>query len=212
MFLPLFFKSGLSCLVVGGGQVASHKVRILLGASCHVTVVAPELSDFISEEWGKGSLRWIQRNYASGDCRGYQLVIAATPFKKVNMQVSEEACKNGTPVNVVDDPDLSSVIFPAIWRERSLSVAISTGGAAPFMASEIRTRISRFARGLGDWAEMAGRFREAVRKEISAAEEKNKLYARFANAGPQALQDAPPEGADLAGWLSWLDGLPTEPE
>ena len=205
MFLPLFFKSGLSCLVVGGGRVASHKVRILLEASCRVTVIAPEISDYIAEKRDRRSLRWLERGYRAGDCRGYHLVIAATPFREVNLQVSEESRENGTPVNVVDDPVLSTVIFPAIWREKSLSVAISTGGSAPFMASEIRTRIARFARGLGDWAETAGRFREAVKREPLTAEAKNMLYRRFVDAGPQALRDAPHEGAGLANWLAWLD-------
>lgn len=212
MFLPLFFKSGLSSLVVGGGQVASHKIRILLGAACRVTVVAPQISDYIAEECGRQSLRWLQREYTAGDCLGYHLVIAATPSREVNRRVSDEARKNGTPVNVVDDPALSTVIFPAIWREKSLSVAVSTGGAAPFLASEIRTRIARFSRGLGDWAETAGRFREAVKNGTFTAEEKNTLFRRFLDAGPQAPEDAPPEGTDLAGWLSWLKSRPNSPE
>jgi len=212
MFLPLFFKSDLSCLVVGGGQVASHKIRILLEASCRVTVVAPKISDYVAEERDRKSLRWIQRKYRAGDCRGYHLVIAATPRRDVNLKISEEARKNGTPVNVVDDPVLSTVIFPAIWREQSLSVAVSTGGAAPFMASEIRTRIARFARGLGDWAESAGRFRKAVKEASFKEEDKSTLYRRFVDAGPPAPEEIPPEGADLEGWLSWLNSKQGKPD
>jgi len=212
MFLPLFFKSGLSCLVVGGGQVASHKIRILLETSCRVTVIAPQISDYIEEEWGRRSLRWLQREYRAGDCRGYLLVIAATPLREVNLQISEEARKNGTPVNVVDDPVLSTVIFPAIWREKSLSVAVSTGGTAPFLAAEIRTRIARFSRGLGDWAETAGRFRDAVKKGAYSTKEKNALFRRFVDAGPRAPEDAPPEGTDAAGWLSWLESGRSDPD
>jgi uroporphyrin-III C-methyltransferase/precorrin-2 dehydrogenase/sirohydrochlorin ferrochelatase len=206
MFLPLFFKSGLSCLIVGGGQVASHKIRILLEAQCRVTVVAPQLSGYAAEMLQTESIRWLAREYAAGDCGEYHLVIAATPSGDVNRRVSEEAKKRGIPVNVVDDPDLSTVIFPAIWRERSLAVAVSTGGAAPFMAAEIRTRIARYARGLGHWVETGRRFRRTVRKEISNAADKNALYRRFLDAGPPEPEQDPPDGLNLTGWLSWLDG------
>jgi len=205
MFLPLFFKSGLSCLIVGGGQVASHKIRILLESCCNVTVIAPQISGYIAEELNKQSLNWLEREYREGDCEGYHLVIAATPIKEVNFLVSKEAKKYRIPINVVDDPSLSTVIFPAIWREKSLSVAVSTGGTAPFMAAAIRTRIARYARGLGLWAETARHFREAVKEEISGVEDKNALYKRFVNAGPQEPDSTPPTGMDLAGWLTWLD-------
>jgi uroporphyrin-III C-methyltransferase/precorrin-2 dehydrogenase/sirohydrochlorin ferrochelatase len=209
MFLPLFFKSGLSCLVIGGGTVASHKIRILLDASCTVTVIAPRISEDISEAVKQQRVRWKQRAYSGGDCEGYGLVIAATPVRAVNRRVSEEASGHGIPVNVVDDPELSTVIFPAIWRENSLAVAVSTGGAAPFMAAEIRSRISNYARGLGAWVELGKRFRETVKREILNADEKNALYQRFLDAcRPDcALEPPPPRENDLNQWLDWLERL-----
>jgi len=205
MFLPLLFKSGLSCVVIGGGQVASHKIRILLESMWNVTVIAPEISGTIKDELDNPSLRWIQRQYAEGDCAGYQLVIAATPVQEVNRRVSEEAKNLNIPINVVDDPGLSTVIFPALWREKSLSVAVSTGGTAPFLAAEIRTRISRYAQGLGEWVEIGRRFRDSVKREISKAEDKNVLYKRFVQIGPPGPEDTPPDKMDVNDWLIWLD-------
>ncbi|MEJ2110335.1 MAG: bifunctional precorrin-2 dehydrogenase/sirohydrochlorin ferrochelatase [Acidobacteriota bacterium] len=204
MFLPLFFKNGLSCLVVGGGRVASHKIRILLDSECRVTVVAPRISVYVADMANKESLHWIERKYTEGDCRGHQLVIAATPSREINLAISEEARNLGIPINVVDDPELSTVIFPAIWRENSLSVAVSTAGAAPFLAAEIRTRIARYSRGLGQWVEAGRRFREAVRREISKAEDKNPLYKRFVDAGPPSPDQSYPEAKNLADWIEWL--------
>jgi uroporphyrin-III C-methyltransferase/precorrin-2 dehydrogenase/sirohydrochlorin ferrochelatase len=207
MFLPLFFKSGLSCLVVGGGNVASHKIRILLDAQCRITLVAPLISPTIAEEVKKRSLRWLDREYAAGDCAGYHLVIAATPAREINRRVSEEAIKEGIPVNVVDDPELSTVIFPAIWREESLSIAVSTGGAAPFMSAGIRTLLARYAGGLGIWVERGRRFRDTVKKEVAKTEEKNALYRRFLDVGPAVGSAAPPDGAELKDWLAWMDAM-----
>ena len=205
MFLPLFFKSGLSCLIAGGGQVASHKVGVLLEAACNITIVSPEISGMVAEEVQKQSVRWLEREYAEGDCEGYQLVIAATPFREVNRRISEEAFKSGIPVNVVDDPELSTVIFPAIWRDRTLSIAVSTGGAAPFMAAEIRSLLARYARGMGQWIETGARFREIVKKEVTGAENRNRLYRKFLDAGFPGVSDDPPESFNLQDWLSWLE-------
>lgn len=208
MFLPLFFKGGLSCLVIGGGRVASHKIRILLDSSCIVTVIAPRISEYVSRALKQQHVRWIQREYIAGDCEGYSLVIAATPAREVNRLVSEESRERRIPINVVDDPDLSTVIFPAIWREQALAIAVGTGGAAPFMAAEIRSRISRFAQGLGAWVEIGKRFRETVKTEVQDTDEKNALYKRFLDAGqPDPASGPPPEGMDLKGWLDWLERL-----
>ncbi|MBN2320812.1 MAG: bifunctional precorrin-2 dehydrogenase/sirohydrochlorin ferrochelatase [Acidobacteria bacterium] len=205
MFLPLFFKSGLSCLIVGGGQVASHKIGILLEASCSITIIAPKISGYVAEEVEKQSVRWLEREYAEGDCEGYQLVIAATPFKEVNRRISEEARQRGIPVNAVDDPELSTVIFPAIWRDRSLSIAVSTGGVAPFMAAEIRSLLGRYARGMGQWVETGGKFRETVKNAVTGMENRNLLYRKFLDAGRPGIHDTPPETSNPDDWLSWLE-------
>jgi siroheme synthase-like protein len=207
MYLPLLFKEGLSCLIVGGGQIASRKIEALLEIPCNITVVAPRMCDPAAEAVRKSSIRWLEREYRRGDCMGFQLIVAATPFREINRQVSEEAGELGIPINVVDDPALSTVIFPAVWRDQSLLLAVSTGGVAPFMAAEIRTRLARCAKGMGRWVEMGGRFRESVRKEIRDGEKRANLYKSFLEAGKPDELDVPPNSTRLSDWLSWLEGI-----
>ena len=207
MYLPLLFKEGLRCLIVGGGEVASRKIDILLDIPCDITIVAPQISDLAAEEVRKGSVRWLEREYSPGDCEGFQLIVAATPIREVNRLVFEEAGKLGIPVNVVDDPMLSTVIFPAVWRDQSLSIAVSTGGAAPFLAAEIRTLLAGYANGMGRWTELAGRFREIVRKEIVDIGERKTLYKKFLDAGQPDEFETPPNSTRLSDWLMWLENL-----
>ena len=68
MYLPLLFKEGLRCLIIGGGEVASRKIEILLDIPCDITVVAPHLSGVAAEVVRNRSVRWLEREYASGDC------------------------------------------------------------------------------------------------------------------------------------------------
>jgi siroheme synthase-like protein len=206
MFLPLLLKEGFSCLIVGGGQIAARKAAVLLEMPCAITVIAPQIADQIYRDVRTGSVRWIEREYGLGDCSGFQLVIAATPVREVNRTVSDEAKKLCIPVNVVDDPSLSTIIFPAVWRDKSLVIAVSTEGVAPFMASKIRTRLAAYAQELGEWIEIAGSFRAVVRKEIKDPGEKEKLYELFPDQKPCEC-DNPPEEGLLSDWLSWLDKI-----
>jgi uroporphyrin-III C-methyltransferase/precorrin-2 dehydrogenase/sirohydrochlorin ferrochelatase len=204
-YFPLLFKNDLSCLIVGGGQVATRKIEALAEMASPITIVAPQITPFIESGTRKGSMRWLKREYLEGDCRGFQLVIAATPDKGTNRKVSEEAKQLGIPINVVDDPELSTVIFPAVWRDGSLLVAVSTEGTAPFMAAEIRTRLAGGIRRMGRWVDIAGRFREIVRREIQNPEEKLRLYRRFIEAGEPEESANPPDKDDLNDWIAWLD-------
>lgn len=114
----------------------------------------------------RGRLRWLARVYQDGDCTGFQLVIAATACEETNKAVSSEARQKGIPVNVVDVPELCTVIFGASWNEGPVTISVSTGGVAPFMAAFVRDRVSEAACGMGEWVEAAGRFRTAVRWAI----------------------------------------------
>lgn len=193
--------------MVGGGEVASRKLEILLNLPCNVTLIAPQVSESIRRSIQAGAVKWLGREYLPGDCKGFELVIAATPIRQVNRSISDEARSLCLPVNVVDDPALSSIIFPALWREKSLVVAVSTEGVAPFMAAEIRDRLAESARGMGQWVEIAGIFRDIVRREITNPDEKKNLYKRFLDAGQPREHDNPPQSKRLADWLGWLDEL-----
>jgi uroporphyrin-III C-methyltransferase/precorrin-2 dehydrogenase/sirohydrochlorin ferrochelatase len=205
-YLPLFFKTeGLACLTVGAGEVARRKVEMLAELGCRITIVALEIDPAIRAIAERGGAVWRRRAYASGDCVGFQLVIAATQHREVNRRVYEEARSLGIPVNVVDDPELCTVVFPALWRDGPLTVAVSTGGTAPFMASAVRDSLARGTRGWGTWVAAAGRFRDAVRKSVADDEAKNRLYRRFMQKALAGTASSLPESAELQAWIEWLD-------
>ncbi|MBZ9667724.1 siroheme synthase CysG [Pseudomonas sp. LMG 31766] len=163
-FLPLFHKlQGRQVLVIGGGEVALRKARLLSDAGAVLRVVAPDIRSELRALAGPGGI--FLRGYASSDLQGIALVIAATDDVPLNAQISADAQALGIPVNVVDAPALCSVIFPAIVDRSPLIVAVSSGGDAPVLARLIRAKIETWIPATyGQLANLGKRFRERVKQ------------------------------------------------
>jgi siroheme synthase-like protein len=131
---------GVDVLVVGGGGVALRKVAALLGAHAQVTVVAPRIDGALRAL----AVRVIERGYEPGDLDGARLVITATDDATVNAAVAADAERRGIFVNSADDPANCTFILPAVARDGAVTVAISTGGASPALASHLRDEIGRW--------------------------------------------------------------------
>jgi precorrin-2 dehydrogenase/sirohydrochlorin ferrochelatase len=130
--------TGRSVLVVGGGSVALEKVHGLLDCGARVTVVAPEAKPELLEL----PVEWLPRAYYSTDLRGRFLVVAATSSTPLNRRVFADAEARNVFCNVVDVPELCSLILPAVHREGPIAVGVSTGGASPALAQRIRDDVA----------------------------------------------------------------------
>ena len=162
-FLPLFHKlKERPVLVVGGGEVALRKARLLAEAGAQLRVVAPDIRSELQTMAGEQGM--FLRGYQTDDLQGVGLVIAATDDEPLNARISAEAQALGIPVNVVDAPALCSVIFPAIVDRSPLIVAVSSGGDAPVLARLIRAKIETWIPATyGQLANLGKRFRERVK-------------------------------------------------
>ena len=141
-FLPLFHNlRGSRVLVVGGGEIALRKSRLLADAGAVLRVVAPAMEPQLCELINSSGGEQVLRGYVEADLEGCVLIIAATDDEPLNAQVSADAHRRCVPVNVVDAPALCSVIFPAIVDRSPLVIAISSGGDAPVLARLIRAKI-----------------------------------------------------------------------
>lgn len=137
-YFPVFLKlTGQRVLVVGGGEIALRKIRLLLRAGARIEVVArdlhPELASF--------DIKHLGPEFRPDQLCGCRLAVAATDDAALNAQVAEAANAQFVPVNVVDNAELSSYITPSIIDRAPLLVAISSGGAAPLLARRLRERI-----------------------------------------------------------------------
>src|SRR3546814_13806477 len=114
-YFPAFHDlSNRPALVVGGGEAAARKLRLLLKAGARPVVVAPAAGEEIAGLAQAGAVTWRARAFEPGDIAGCGLVIGATGLDPVDAAISAAAQAAGVPVNVVDRPELSSFITPAI--------------------------------------------------------------------------------------------------
>jgi len=128
-------------VVIGGGQVAARKVESLLAAESRVKVISPAIVPELQQFVSSGRISFSQRAYQNGDLEGAYLVIAATDDLSVNHAVWAEATQRGCLINVVDDPEHSTFILPAILQRGEMSVAVSTGGGSPALSRRLRERL-----------------------------------------------------------------------
>ena len=126
-------------LIVGGGTVALRKAEKLLPYGPSLTVVAPEIGPELAALPG---LALEYRPFRPEDVEGMAFVIAAAGDRELNHRVARLCREKGVPVNVVDDREACSFLFPALVKRGELSVGISTGGSSPTAAIWLKEQIA----------------------------------------------------------------------
>ncbi|VVP87431.1 Siroheme synthase [Pseudomonas fluorescens] len=211
-YLPLFHKlQGSRVLIVGGGEIALRKARLLADAGAALRVVAPEVEGQLSALAREGGGEVRVRGYQLQDLDGCRLVIAATDDPALNAQVSAEAQQRSLPVNVVDAPALCTVIFPAIVDRSPLVVAVSSGGDAPVLARLIRAKLEAWIpSAYGELAGLAARFRHKV-KELYPDVNQRRGFWEDVFQGPIAERQLAGQGAEAERLLqAKVDGAPAQ--
>jgi uroporphyrin-III C-methyltransferase / precorrin-2 dehydrogenase / sirohydrochlorin ferrochelatase len=207
-YFPLFADlRGRRVLVVGGGEVAARKVRLLREAGARVDIVArdvlaPELRELI----GAASVRRLAQEFDASQLDGATLVIAATSDAVLNGQVAAAARAKGMLCNVVDDAERSGFIVPAIVDRSPLVIAISSGGAAPVLARLVRERIeSLLDESVGALARLLEAWRGRIRMALPEVSARRRFYEAVVRGRVAALvrrRNLDQAASELAGQLA----------
>ncbi len=164
---------GKRCLIVGGGAIAYRKAEILLRFEADIIIIAPEACSSLVELEKQDKLKIIRSTYTKNDINEVYLVVAATSSMETNEQVYEDAVNMNIPVNVVDDPEKCTFIFPSIVKRGPLTIGISTSGVYPALSKKIRKITEEiFPEDYSEIVEMLAGFRSRVRKSCLTQPEK----------------------------------------
>ena len=141
--LPVLLEgSALTALVVGGGSVATRKVRALLAAGARVRVVAPSIGDELRALADREATLTIERRrFRDDDVQDVTLVFAATDERPVNSRIARIAREHHRLVTVSDSPSEGSFSGMATHRAGDIIVGVSAGGV-PRAAARIRDAIA----------------------------------------------------------------------
>lgn len=165
---PLFANlQGRPVLVVGGGEVASRKIESLLRAGAQVRVYARQMAPELAQWLQQGRLQRLDGEFDPAWIDTAWLVVAATDDVAFNRQLARAADARLRLINVVDDAALSSYQLPSIVDRGALQVAVSSGGAAPMLARQLREQLEvQLDHSLGDFAALFARHRAAIRARL----------------------------------------------
>ncbi len=129
-------------MVVGGGTVGARKAEGLLTCGALVTMVSIEVGSEAQSLVASHQLNLVERAYESADLAGMWFVVTALDDPTVTTEIATDCAAMRLWMNAADDPTHCSAILPAVHRDASVVVAVSTGGASPATAGWIRDRIA----------------------------------------------------------------------
>ena len=190
-YFPLFADlHGRRVLVVGAGEVAERKVRLLRDAGARVEIVArevggPELAAWLADVRadacaGVGTVTWLARDFEESQLEGVTLAVAATDDAALNGRVAAAARARHLLCNVVDDAERSGFIVPAIVDRSPLVIAVSSGGAAPVLARLARERIELLLdESFGTLARLLEAWRGRIRRALPDVVARRRVYERI---------------------------------
>lgn len=186
-YFPIFLdlKNRL-CLLVGGGDIATRKGRLLSKAGARLRIVAPEISAELRALAAQNNGEVCEREYQTSDLNDCVIAIAATDNEALNEIISRDAQLKNLPVNVVDSPALCTYITPAIIDRSPLVIAVSSGGEAPVLARLVRAKLETLIpSNYGKLAQLASHWRDRVKARFTEGDSRRRFWEKILQ-GPAA--------------------------
>lgn len=161
-YLPIELNSEqLHFVVIGGGIIATRKIRLLVNSGASVTVVSPTATAYIAQQAMLKKLVWHQRPYEKKDVERSKYCIIATNQLELNNAIQEQCAGL---VCRVDDAFLSDFILPATLRRGELLITVSTNANSPALTKKIvRSLEEQFDEKYTSYIQFLGQCRQTYR-------------------------------------------------
>ena len=172
--LPVVLNLAGPVVIFGGGKVGKRKVEYVSKFTKDIIVVAKdslELPGFVKLHLFDLSTE----NFSQFIPNGTALVIATLSDAQINVGISEYCMTQKILVNVVDNPAISTIIFPALSKKGDLNIAISTGGRCPYLSKKIREYMDLLNEDWASWLEILA----PIRKNLVGIQDKNRILSKI---------------------------------
>ena len=198
---PVFLRvAERSVAIVGGGEAALAKARLMAQSSAVIRIVAENPRHALSEWARQNGNDLIAAPYKAAHLEGAALVFAASDDERLDRRVVADARAAGVPVNAVDRPELCDFYTPAIVNRAPVAVAIGTEGAGPVLAQMLRARIDQLLPpSLGLLAKLALSYRDLAEKLLPRGSVRRRFWQAFFDGAPaRAIAAGDEESATVA--------------
>lgn len=149
-YFPMFIDiSKKKIVVIGGGVIATRRVKTLSEFCENIMVVAPEITPSLQELAGQGKIRWAKEAYRKSWLEGADIVIAATNQPMINREIAGDCFLQEMETdrkiwfNTIDDKTRCDFYFPSIVQHDEVIVGISSGGSSPKQTKQARIQIEK---------------------------------------------------------------------
>lgn len=228
-YLPIFLDlAGKRVVVDGGTTVAARRVERALNAGAHVTVFDPDPGPEIEALLGQENLTFEARLPVEADFTGCRVAYGASEVPERDQFLYRAAKAAGALVNVADEKPLCDFITPSVVERDPITIAISTGGAAPVIARILRARMeAMLPAAYGRLALFLARFRGRIYEAVPNGRNRRRFWENLIEgpvgdaflAGEEGLaeerlmEDLARGSADLKRGEVWLVGAgPGDPD
>ncbi len=183
-FFPMFLRmNDRHVVIVGGGEQAAQKCRLMLKTEAEIIVIADALDPELATHAKEGRIHVKPLDTPVEVFKGASLVFVATGCKGADAGWADLAKAQGAVVNVVDYPDLCDAYTPSIVDRDPVIVAIGTEGTAPILGRQIKSKIEQSLEPqLGHFARLCGSLRDAVALRVAPVD--RRPFWRWVFAGP----------------------------
>jgi len=140
-YLPISIDiSDQKILIIGGGQSALKKIKILQRFGAILDVVAEN----IIQEIISMNISYTIKRYDKSDLDGYLMLYSCTNNLELDAQIARDGKEAGVLVNIHDNPALSQFVSPAIYKEEHITVAVSSNAQDVNESIRLRNLIQEY--------------------------------------------------------------------
>jgi uroporphyrin-III C-methyltransferase/precorrin-2 dehydrogenase/sirohydrochlorin ferrochelatase len=180
VFPAFFLVEDRDIAVVGNGDEALAKVRLLLNTRARITIFADAPEAALSALAAANGVQMVSSAFRADLIAGMTMVFAATGNGGLDRSIVDAARSFKIPANAVDQPDHCDFYTPAIVNRAPVAVAIGTEGAGPVLGQMIRAQVDQIlSPSLGRLARLAMSYRGLVEQALPKGSPRRVFWKRF---------------------------------
>jgi uroporphyrin-III C-methyltransferase / precorrin-2 dehydrogenase / sirohydrochlorin ferrochelatase len=168
--------------MLGENQEALTKGEVLLNAGAELYVISEE-KHLWPQELAE-QINWLPAPFKPEHLKNIWLVISALEDKKINSAIFAACEKQQIFLNVVDQPEYCSFIWPAVVKKPPFIIAISTGGQGPALAGWLRRKLEKeLPENLNELTNWFAKWRKISTNHIPTLTERGKFWRNLFDGG-----------------------------